>query len=344
MRIARHALALVFALGLGACAGRMHVDAVVSLPPELPLRAFPEIIVMIDGLRDEHDIAEGVAAHLTASATGSRVLRLDEDQLHALRERGQLGPAAVILRVRTRVIESTRPSWIVRPETVCGPWGCRTEQRRLLIDIPVIEAIALLRVHEGRTGRMLQELPLRERDDGNDPLGMRLRAMMRLRARAIAALDPGQVRVSIELEPVDDDAVRAALEAIRTGHPAEARQALERIATHDGFESRAVDDRARILFDLGQARRLEARAAHALTEAEREARLVEAERSIRGAIHLRPREVYARALAQIAEERQARERMRALEEAASHNFALAAGTGGEAVPAPPPSYEGATAP
>lgn len=346
--LARAALALaasaLVALSVAACGSGLRVSVVVPVPPDLPVRAFPEIIVILEGLPEEIEVAEAIAAHLAASAGSSRIERLDEARLAMRRAQGALGPASIVLHVEVRMVESLRSSWTTRPETVCGPWGCATQQRTVMIDVPQIDATAVLHVSEARSGQPLQDLPLREHDESGDAIGMRMRALMRLRERAIAAIDPGRVVLAIELAPVDDAAVRAALDAIRGGHPGEARRALERIAARDDFGARRAEDRAKILFDLGQARRLEARTGEGLGEVEREARLGESEEAIRGAIRIDPQPIYARALAQIDEERQAAARMRTLEEAASHNFALQRGgsSGGElppeSVPEPPPGY------
>lgn len=316
----------------------MHVRAEVPLPPEVPVRAFPEIVVVVEGHGESAEIADALARHLAASARSSRIERLDEI---ALGNRS-LGPAAIVIRIDVRVLESLRPTWVTRPQTVCGPWGCTTQDRTTMSDVAVVDAEVVLEVSEGRSGRVLQELRLREREENADVIGMRLRAIARLRARVIAAVEPRSIVLDVEFEPVDDAEVRAALEAIRAGHPGQARRALERVLEHDGFASRDVEERAKILFDLGQARRLEARAEASLSAQERAQRIEEAAGAIRAAIRLDPRAPYARALEQIEAEREAAERMRALEEAALHNFALDRGE--PTVPAPPSAYTSEGAP
>jgi hypothetical protein len=331
------AIALLVLSAVASCGHGIAVQAVVRVPPQLPVRVFPEIVVVAGIEREDVEVADALADHLRATGA-ARVERLDEERLEARRVAGDLGPAAAVVRVQTRVLETTRPTFVSRPETVCTTWGCSTMRRSVVDDVPVTLGRVVLRVSEGRSGRPLQVLAIDEREEGNDPLAMRLRVVTALRRRAIAAVDTGEQQVAIELAEVDDPEVRAALAAIPRGHPSEARAALERIVARSDFASRAVEVRARIIFDLGQARRLEARqdGGSDLDVAER---LAESERAIRDAMRLHPEPPYGRALAQIEEERRARARMRAHEAAASHNFALDEGT---AVPEPPPGYREAS--
>lgn len=309
----------------------MHLRATVEVPPELPVRVFPEVVVVPGTAPEDLEVADALARHLAASA-GLRVVRLDEEALERRRASGTLGPASAVLRVDTHVLETTRAGFASRPETVCTTWGCSTVRRTVMEDLPVVVGRVALRVHEARSDRLLQELRVEERDEGADPLSMRMRIVDRLRQRVIGAVDSGERSLDLELVDVDDSEVRAALEALRAGHCHEARVALERVVERESFESLPADVRARVLFDLGQARRLDARAA---TEEQAEAVLREAEETIRESIRLHPDAVFARALAQLAEERAARERMRAHRAATSHNYAL---DRAPPVPDAPPGY------
>jgi hypothetical protein len=325
---------LVAALIATGCDHRLVVRTTVPVPPTLPLGVYPEIAVVPGAAPEALELAQAIASHLAVS-TLSRVERIDAVRFQTLRREGLLGRAAVVLHVDTRMLETTRPSFRTRPQTMCGPWGCTTQPRVFVDDIPVVVATLVLRVEEARSGRLLQELVLEEREEGVDPWALRVRVVDRLRRRAMDALDPGERVVEIELAAVDDPEVAAALDALRVGHVTEARSSLDRIVARDGFARRAPEVRAKILFDLGQARRLEARAP-GISASEWEARLAEAERAIREALRLQPEAMYARALQQIAEEREARARFRAQAEAASYNFSLDGATG---VPDPPPSYQ-----
>lgn len=333
---------LVTSAALGACGGSMQVGAMVQVPPELAVRVFPEVAVVPGGAPEDLEVADALADHLALAAPGdaarggARVSRIDEAGLDRRRANGRFGPACAVLRVETRVIETSRPTFVSQPETVCTAWGCQTYRRTVMQDLPVVMGTVVLRVFEARTDRLLQELRLEEREEGSDSLAMRLRVVERLRRRAVGAVDPGHVEVRVELLEVADGEASAALRALREGHPREAREALERIVRRHDFESRALEVRARLLFDLGQAERLEARV---LPDPEQEAALARAEDTLRRALRARPEEAFARALSQIAEERAARERMQAHRAAASHNFAL---DRSPSVPPPPPGYADGT--
>lgn len=337
--MAARSLTTVFALGaiataaLTGCGGGLQVRALVPVPPDLPVRVFPELAVVYGTAPDDLAVSDALARHLAASSDGARVAHLDEHALDARRANGRFGPASAVLRVDTRVLETTRPAFVTHPETVCTAYGCQTYRRTTVEDRPVVVATVVLRVFEGRSDRLLQELRLEEREEGSDALSMRLRVLTRLRERVISSVDPGQRQVRIELLDVDDGEVRAALEALRGGHVLEARAALERITEREGFERRPAAVRARVLFDLGQARRLDARVVPPDLE---EARLAEAEATIRLALRTHPEAVYARALDQIEEERTARARMRAHADATTHNFAL--DRAGGALPEVPRAY------
>lgn len=320
------------ALALTACGGTVRVGALVPVAPELPVRVFPQLAVVHGTAPDDLEVADAIAAHLRASGTGTRVEHLDEDALEARRARGSFGPASAVLQVGTRVLETTRASFVTRPETVCTAYGCQTYRRTMVQDLPVVVGVLVLRVSEGRSGRLLQELRLQEREEGSDALAMRLRVLQRLRQRALTTIDPGERQVHVELLDVGDPEVRAAIDAIQAGHAHEGRVALERVVARPGFASRSSQQRARVLFDLGQARRLESRGGP--IEAEEE-RLETAEETIRSALRVHPEAVFAQALEQIAEERTARARLRAQAEAASHNFAL---DRQPTMPEPPPGY------
>ncbi|AKF06515.1 hypothetical protein [Sandaracinus amylolyticus] len=325
-------VAIVALLTCG-CGGSLQVRATVETPPELPIRVFPEVAIVHGTAPEDFDVADALAHHLAASARdGLRVEHVDEDGLERRRANGSFGPASAIIRVDTHVVETARPSFLSRPDTVCTTWGCNTVRRSVVEDLPVVVGRVMLRVSEARTDRLLQELTIEEREEGSDPLSMRMRIVERLRRRVIGAVDPGERQLDVELVDVDDAEVRAALQAVREGHPREALATLERVVSRRTFEQRSDEQRARVMFDLGQARRLAARASG---EPDVDSRLEVAERTIRDALMLHPEATFARALTQLREERAARERMRAHRAAASHNFAL---DRGPAVPPAPPGY------
>jgi hypothetical protein len=314
------------------------VGSVVPIAPTLPVRVFPELAIVHGTEPDDFEMAAALARHLTSSSADARVEHLDQEAVDRRRSQGLLGPASAILRVQTRVIETTRTSFATTPETVCTGATCQTYRRTTMRDVPVVIATLVLHVSEGRSGRVLQEMRLRERDEGHDVLAMRLRVLDRLRRQAIGSIDIGQREVRIELLESSVPDVRAALAQIRAGRLDEGRIALERIVNRTDFQRRTPRERARILFNLGQARRLVMRGVP-VSDADDE-RLDSAHQAITLALGIYPEAVFARAIVQLEEERVARSRMRAHSEAMAHNFTL---DRERIVPIPPQGYRDASA-
>lgn len=320
---------LVLLLAAG-CAPGTAVRVNVPVPPRLAVRVFPEVIVVSGRTPDEVGLADGIVAHLARSGRG-RIERVSTQELALRQASGAFGPATAILAIEARVQER-----LAQPTQDRGSAWCRTE--RCWGDaIVVVDATLRLRLSEARSGRVLQEIELRERDGSADASRRRGRALDRLRAGAIAALDPTQVAVTLFLVDVDDPEVRAAVALLRDGEPRRARRTLDRVVRHASFAERAPSERARVLFDLGQALRLEARddarnAAHVLDAAER---------ILRRAALLDPGRLYLDAVTQVVTEREAEQRMRDIDDATHANFAVALPA---EVPRPPLGYGYATAP
>lgn len=173
-----------------------------------------------------------------------------------------------------------------------------------------------LRVMEGATGRVLQDLRLDEEETGLDPLAMRLRVLAQLRQRATELVDQRSTVVLVELYPIDQVEVREALDAAQAGRWGEARRGLEAFVRSNAFRALPSDQQAHVLYDLGQARRFDARERTA-------SRFLRAERALRAAVRLLPRPQFARAIADLEEDRRSRAMVRVQREAMVHNFALA---------------------
>ncbi len=314
------------------------MGSVVPVAPTLPVRVFPELAVVHGIAPDDFEMAAALARHLASSSAGARIEHLDQESVDRRRVQGLLGPASAILRVQTRIIETTRTSFATEPETVCMGATCQTHRRTTMRDIPVVIATLVLHVSEGRSGRALQEMRLREREEGGDALAMRLRVLERLRRQAIGNIDISQRELRIELLESSAPDVRAALVLIRAGRFEEGRITLERIVNRTDFQKRTSRERARILFDLGQARRLTMRDVP-VSERDEE-HLDSARQSITLALGIYPEAVFARAIEQLEEERLARFRMRAHHDAMAHNFTL---DRQRIVPMPPPGYRDASA-
>lgn len=330
MRTHSHALLLgIVALLAVGCAGRTVLRAYVPVPPQLAVRVFPEVVVVSGRTPDEIGLADAIAIHLARSGRG-RIERVRSHEIELRRASGGFGPATAVLAIETHVQERA-PRESSRYGASCWTEQCLADQR------PSVEATLRLRVSEARSARVLQEVELRERDDSSDPDRRHALALARLRARAIAALEPTQVAVMLPLQDVDDPQVRSAIGWLRDGQARRARRALDRVARHASFSERSPAEQARILFDLGQALRLEARGHERIAPPELDA----AERAIRRAVMLDPCSTYLEAMTQVASEREAEQRMRDIDAATHANFALAMPSD---VPAPPPGYGYAMAP
>ncbi|MDQ3036258.1 MAG: hypothetical protein M3Y87_27910, partial [Myxococcota bacterium] len=70
---------------LVGCGGTLQVAALVPVPPELPVRVFPELAIVHGTTPDDLDVADALARHLGASSAGTRVEHLDQDALDARR-------------------------------------------------------------------------------------------------------------------------------------------------------------------------------------------------------------------------------------------------------------------
>lgn len=329
--------ALFLALVLAGCGGSFTVTAMVARAARVPVRVFPQIAV-VPGLEPgDGELALHVQDHL-ARRGRSEVLLIRQPELAVQRAAGQIPRTAVVLEVSARIIETSRPIFHTRPETVCNPWGgCSIVQRRVVDDMPVVVGYLSLLVTEGASGRELQSVHDEVRDEGSDPLSMRLRVESALRARATDLVDESDEEVRVELLEVDDQDVRVALLSIRDGDLARGRRLLDQVIASPRFRGLPAPVRARILFDAGQARRL---------DASDEQRLEHARGMLRAALELDPRHEYGRALEQVRVEWEERERIREQEAAADHNFRL---LGAEPpavrtlpsadVPTPPSSYQ-----
>lgn len=328
-----------FALVWSGCGGSFHVGSAVPIAPTLPVRVFPELAIVHGTEPDDFDLAAALARHLALSSADARIEHLDRETLDRRRVQGLLGPASAVLRVETRVVETTRTSFATEPETVCTSSSCQTHRRTTLRDVPVVIATLFLQVSEGRSGRVLQEVRIRERDEGLDVFSMRLRVLDRLRQQAIGSIDIGQRELRIELLDSSDAQVRSALQAIRDGQIGHGCAVLERVVSHPNFRRRTPREQARILFDLGQTRRLALRNLP-VSESDDE-RLDAARDALQRALGIHPEAEFARAIDQLEEERSARFRMRAHAEATAHNFRI---DRERTAPAPPPGYRDPSTP
>ncbi len=319
-------LGLVVCSVLG-CASGTVVGARVLRPAVVPLRAFPRVWVTRGHLLEEVTLSEALGAHLTELG-GVEVSFVDLDSLEPARTAGRIPPATIVVITQIDFHESTDSRWTSRPETVCGSAGCYAGRRTYVYDVPTLRAVLTLTVHDGPTAQLRQRLRLKADEEGRDYDVMRHRATAALVDRLLPLVDQRVENVRVVLYGVDVPEVEAAVRTIARGEWTAGRRALEHAVRSDAVRALEPSERARVLYDLGQARRFDP---STLTDPERHFRA--AEHALRAAIRLDPDRRYRRALAELAAHREGVELVREQQDAAEHNFRV-----GQGVPEPPPGY------
>lgn len=303
----------VTALALVACSNGMTVRAEVVQPARVPVRAFPRILVTSDSTAEADEIADQLARHLAIGR--SNVRRLDPRAVTLLREAREMPRATVVVDVRVGLSRRDRPEWNRPSSMICGPIGCVDDRRPTIQDVPVLVGELALTVIDGGSGRVLQREQLSEEDSGMDLLGMRLRVLERLSQRALELVDQRAAQVPVVLHPIEDPRVRAALDEVRGGSWTRGRELLEAFRASDDFEALPPEQRALVLYDIGQMLRFD-------RSMPADRRFDEAARMLNAAIRLVPAPRFAAALGELEEQRHSRAMVLEQEDATAHNFAL----------------------
>jgi hypothetical protein len=294
------------------CGGAITARGEVLQPAQVPVRAFPRILIACDDAPESVELATAVAGHL---ADGRSVVeRMEPEAIERLRAAGRIEVATVVLEVRASFAQRDVPHVTPGERFDCGPAGCMDWRR--LDSSPLVHVEVRLRVADGPSGRPLQEVELREEETGVDVLGARLRVLGRLGHRINTLLDQRVEEVRVELHPVDREEVRAALAHAVEGRWGEARRALETFVRSSAFRSLPPSTRAHVLFNLGQARRFD-------TSTPAHQRFASALRALRAAVRLVPDPRFAHALSALEADRRSRAMIRVQQEAMVHNFAIA---------------------
>ncbi|MBX3271543.1 MAG: hypothetical protein KF729_14855 [Sandaracinaceae bacterium] len=319
---------LVLAVALAAgCGGGLRVGGEIDRPARMPVRAFAHIVVVADESEASRAIAERLIEHLRGG--DSRVELRSGAELEALRAAGRVARGTIALGVEATLLEEARRAWSRRPILECGAFGCLDTPHPRVVELGAVRGHLTLTVADGPSGRPLQREELAAEEEGTDPLGMRLRILERLSTDATRLVDAQRETVDVELLAVDVREVRDALDAIGAGLWDRGAAALDRFVASPAFGALGAEARARVLYDLGQARRFDP----SLPPDERHARAAEA---LRAAIRLDPRPRFSRALDDVAADRRSGSLLRAQREARAHNFRLARGE--DPVPEPPATY------
>ena len=324
-------LALLLSIGCGA---GTTVSGTVVHPAAMPVRSFPRIWVVGGHLDHEVYLLDSLARHLRGGR--AEVRRVELDDLEPLRVAGRIPPATVVLILELEFVEGTRPEWTSRPETVCGPVGCYTTQRSYVYELPTLRGKLSIAVYDGPTARVQQRLTLREADEGRGYEDMRERLVRALREKLLAMVDQRRARVDVVLLAVDVPEVERAIDVIDGGDWTRGRRMLEEAWRSPSVRALPAEDRARVLYDIGQARRFDP-----ATLDDPEEHFAAAERALRAAIRLDPDRRYQNALRALRSHRSEVVVARAQEEAAEHNYRMAGRPPEPApsVPEPPPNYQ-----
>lgn len=325
----RSSLALAALVIASGCSSALTVRGDVVLPAQIPVRAFPQILVTAEDTPESLHVAQRLVEHLSRGE--SDVRSAPEEAIEQWRQDGRIRRATVIVRVRAQLTERDRPGWERVDSTECGPLGCVQASRNTIVVVPVLVGHMTLTVVDGPSGRALQREQVDEEESGQDVLAMRMRVLERLGTRALELVDQRTERVAVQLHPIDNSTVRDALASIRAGRWTRGRRTLERFVRSTGFDALSSGQRAVVLYDLGQVCRFD----RSLPADERFRRGAGA---LRRAVRLDPETRYANALAELEAHRQNRALVHEQDDAMAHNFRIAEDSTGASVPDPPAAY------
>lgn len=318
MKLLLPVLAVLVALHCAACGHTLQLQANVIEPAGIPVRAFPNVWVERGELLAEQELATQLVTYLQATPR-MNVRLVDGDQLAAARAGGTVTPATVVVIFRLHTRELSRVEWTTRPETVCDALGCFTVARSYNYDVPVIDGELRISVQDGQTSQELQRAVVRAREEGRDYEDMLPRLTTTLGERLHQLTEQRIARVQVTLLEVSNSTVERALSLAEAGQWSDARDLLERFVSSDGFSSLQRLERARVLYDLAQARRFGARDGESVLEL-----LQRARESANAAFELDPESRYARAVHEIDTAIKTRRMVDDQRAAAEHNFAIEA--------------------
>lgn len=287
------ASALFAAMTFAGCATTRHVQGVILEPALIPIRSYERIWIAAGDLPEERALANAVATDLhSVGQQNVRSLRINE--LEPLRASGRIPSGTVVVLLRLEFRESTRTRWFTRPETVCGPSGCFSTRRTVAYDVPALEGEATVTVYDGPTAAVQQQVVLRDGDHGRPFTAMRPRIIERLAQKVGLRTAETPRRVNIRVFRVDAEPVARALTEIEDGQWAEGRRSLERFVRSAAYRSLAAPDRARVLYNLGQARRFDPTTLHRGA-----AHFERARAALRRAVEIDPQHDFRRALIEL---------------------------------------------
>jgi hypothetical protein len=248
----RIGLLLLLLFVLAGCVERVVVRAPVLYPAELPVRAFPSLIIA-GGELPEGDLGERLRAHLAADGQ-HEVRKVAVKELEPLRQAGSISPFTLVVLLEPGFSVDDGGGWQTQPVQVCDMfYGCYTDAQSVYGSAPRLIAELDVTVYEGPTARKLQTVTLDAWQYGGDTAPLRQQLLAELGVKLERAVDVLQSETRAELEPVAElPIVGLALERLRAGQWAEGRDLLEQAARQLGGQPRKVQKR--VWYDLALAR------------------------------------------------------------------------------------------
>ena len=315
---------------LSACASTT-VRGTLQIPAAIPVRSFPHIFVASGPQLAEIQLSQALVDHLRDEER--RVQRVERAELERMRAGRTIPLASVVVIVELELRRVSRTRFSTRPETVCGPAGCYTRNRTDPYDVPTMHGRLRVTVHEGPTARILQRVSETASDEGYGWERMESRIVRRLIQRVTQLVDARTEAVAVRMLRVDVPEVQRAIWEIDEGSWRRGRVRLERVARSDDVQTLDARTRARVLYNLGIARRFDPVSIR--RDPNRHFRSAEA--SLQAAIRLDPDPLYDRALRELEDHRRQVSMLLEQREAAEHNFRLRNENAG-GLPTPPPGY------
>ncbi len=306
----------------------------MQYPAAVPLRTFPSVWIANGGDPSERRLAMELAAHLRS--TDRRVEIVGRDQLEPMRLAGRIPAASVVVLLELDLQRRTQTRSTTQPETVCGSTGCTTRHRTDYYEVPTLRARVRLTVFDGPSARMLQRVAHETLEEGRRPAQMVQRALVDLSQKILASVDQRVERIEVQLLSTEHPEVRAALADIELGEWRAGRVRLEQFVESETWDSLEPQVQARVLYDLGMARRFDPVA----RRDDPAAQFAAAEEALQRAVRLDPRERYDSALRAVRAHQGQLRLVMAQQEAATHNYQVAtpSETPNGEVPPVPPSY------
>jgi hypothetical protein len=245
-------LSLVALCALAGCAERVVLRAPVYYPAELPVRAFPSLIIA-GGNLPEGDLGEQLRAHLAADKQ-HEVRKVEVKELEPMRKAGSIAPFTLVVLLEDSFGTDGSNEYALQPVQICDVfYGCYTDLQTVYADQRRLVAQVDVTVYEGPTARKLQSLSLDAWDYGEDSAQVRRTLMAQLGVKLQRAVDVLRSETFVELERVNElPIVGLAIERLRAGHWPEGRDLLEQAARQLGGQKRKVQKR--VWYDLAIAR------------------------------------------------------------------------------------------